>query len=971
MSAPRWITPAGSIGTYPALIPLDYQLVAITDDDPDIVITYQLISGSLPIGITLRIDGIIIGTPGIVSGDTTAEFVVRATDALGGIKDRTFEMTISGQAIPKFTTPAGPLFQTLDSQWIEFPILYSNPIPENPVNIRLFQGSLPPGLEINEYGLIRGYPEPPKTVVNYPELITYVTATDSTNNYVTVIGTNGISVDRPIYFTSPTVGNLQPYPQIYYVKSIVNATQITLTNIPGGEVLQLTSGTGFMTATLPPISIGEAAVRQYSFTLELSSPLGNDTKAYSITVLNHYLPTNEGGPNPANPPGLPSRIPTIYNTRPPTYNIEGTPDFGYYVLPPLSEVSVPGMTYETTQEAYIGQFLSDNYFAFKIIGHDFDTDDLIYQFTGSVLVESGGWLTGDVNTGWIYGIPSIPIEEIEQYSFTVQAKKKNNPQYISPVFNFSFNIANGITGKITWLTSDDLGVIDNATVSDFKIQASSDVPLEYELVTPADSLPPNLIFNSNGEISGVVSYQPTDNFKEKNETTTYTFTVRAYSPTIPLVTSTKEFTLTVKQTYDIPTDNLYIKCTPSLADRDIISTLLNDPVLIPNDYLYRPDDINYGKANSIVYGHAYGIYSSDMQEYIEATKKNHYWRNIVLGELKTAIARDEDNNILYEVLYSTVIDNLQKYDPNYNYDYRYSESVSEEIFWPRFIDLNLGPWYASSTDIYASYIFNQEAQIITNFRMFDLLTQTGLPILLNGGIPTFNTSLTPGYARVLYPNSLENMRKRVEQELGVDYNFKLLPLWMTSQQEDGNTLGFTPAWVICYTKIPEPQPVIALATWSYDNAISLQSTYGIVASGEIIFSNDVFGGIKPNKTYYVVEVDHPNFTIKISETPGGSPIVLNDGSGYLPGVYDVVSYAQVIKNNIENDWPYRLNDINFQIDRFTVGKTLTYNYDTKLQTKSWTRFPSGTPVPDPTDSQDFYVLFPRKTILPTKTQYKL
>ena len=36
------------------------------------------------------------------------------------------------------------------------------------------------------------------------------------------------------------------------------------------------------------------------------------------------------------------------------------------------------------------------------------------------------------------------------------------------------------------------------------------------------------------------------------------------------------------------------------------------------------------------------------------------------------------------------------------------------------------------------------------------------------------------------------MRKRVSQELGANYNSKLLPLWMTSQQNDGSTLGFTP-----------------------------------------------------------------------------------------------------------------------------------------------------------------------------------
>ena len=83
----------------------------------------------------------------------------------------------------------------------------------------------------------------------------------------------------------------------------------------------------------------------------------------------------------------------------------------------------------------------------------------------------------------------------------------------------------------------------------------------------------------------------------------------------------------------------------------------------------------------------------------------------------------------------------------------------------------------------------------------------------------------------------------------------------------------------------------------------------------------------------------------------------------------------IIKYNIENLWKdpvgenYRLNRINFKIDRFSVDKSLTYNYDNNTSPPAWTDLPSGTPVPDPIDSKDFYVLFPRKTILPDQTQY--
>ena len=941
MSTPNWETSAGLIGVYPALISMQLQLVATP-----ISVTYSLISGELPAGLSFRIDGLISGTPSIVSQDTTSTFVVRATEPVSGdIRDRTFSIRVTGSAAPTFTT-SGQITETYDSIWQEIPVEYNNPISSNPIYIRVIQGSLPPGLEINEYGLIRGYPEPPVVIRNLDTTTTIATSTVAVTNYITVLSTYNMYAGRIITFTGTSMGGIVSG-QIYYVRHVINSTQIQISEVPNGDIFEVTTDIGLMDVELPASQVGEPTKRQYTFTLQLLSPFGNDTSVYSIVVKNHYLPISQGGPNPSNLPD--TRVPTIYNTRPPTYAIENEVDYGYFILPPVDEVEVPGMTYLPTANAYIGQFINGDYMAFKLLGHDFDDNPLIYDFSSMP-----SWLTGDVTTGWVYGIPTeVTANNIQQFSFEVSVKKDIStllttsiPDAIStsavqvvstdgflnvgsieigseiigytgvttttftgitrglngstasshlvgaavipytyitsPTFNFSFQVANNINGIVTWITDSDLGSINNATNCYSYVQATSDLPLIYELVEGA--LPPNLTLNSNGQIEGIVAYQPTDTYEEHNTTNTFTFTIRAYNLSVPLVTSEKTFTLTVNQYYDLPTDNLYIKCTPSIADRNILRTLLTDEALIPPAYLYRPTDPSFGKASSVIYAHAYGINASTLAQYIEAVQKNHYWRNITLGELKTAVAKDENGNIIYEVVYSDVIDNLEKYNPNYGYDYRHSVSVSEEIYWPRFINLNLGPWYTSSTDIYSSYIFDNDAQIITELRLFDLLIQTGSAILTQQGTPTFYTSLTPGYARILYPNSLENMRKRVSQELGADYNYKLLPLWMSSQQSDGNTLGFTPAWVICYTK---------------------------------------------------------------------------------PG------YAETIKNNIENNWDYTLNKIDFKIDRFTVNKQLTYNYDSQLDPKAWTRFPSASPTPDPIDSENFYVLFPQKTILPTKSQYDL
>ena len=136
--------------------------------------------------------------------------------------------------------------------------------------------------------------------------------------------------------------------------------------------------------------------------------------------------------------------------------------------------------------------------------------------------------------------------------------------------------------------------------------------------------------------------------------------------------------------------------------------MLNNTTLIPTADLYRSDDVNFGKATNITYEHAYGIYASDFEEYVAAITKNHYWRYITLGQLKTAVAKNAAGTVVYEVVYSEVQDNLV--NPK-------GKSVSEEIVWPRNIPLNKGPWYTSVTDIYTSYVNTTPAgQQIANTR---------------------------------------------------------------------------------------------------------------------------------------------------------------------------------------------------------------------------------------------------------------
>jgi hypothetical protein len=561
----------------------------------------------------------------------------------------------------------------------------------------------------------------------------------------------------------------------------------------------------------PPILLnGSPTTKTYEFSVQLTSHLGIDNKIYSITVRNFSL---------NHPPN--TRVPAIINNTPVVQPLDPEdPYYGYY-LP---------------EDNIIPTVRSGEYFSFKVIGYDFDRNRITYQYSK---LPTG--LTGDPNTGWITGTPILPPDSIAKFDIAVTVSKAMNTSIVSSPEVFQMTITNGITEDIVWNTVANLGTVNNGSISELFVKATSAQTIEYRLLDGA--LPPNLELLSNGQIVGRIPNQPDVNGLLKEGTSsTYTFTIRAYNPIYPVVSNDRTFTLTIYQKYKVPTENLYFKATPNVKGRTIIQSLLTDDTLIPTEYLYRAEDPYFGKATDVRYVHIYGMEPYNLSTYIEAVGTSHYNRKVVLGEIKTAVARDSNGNILYEVVYADIVDDLI----NAN-----GVSIPQEIIWPRRIPLDLGPYF------------------VTNNQLF-----------VSSG--TIYDSFTGGFVRNLNPASTTNMRTELTDRLVQNQSQDILPLWMTSQQINGNTLGYVQAWVIAYT---------------------------------------------------------------------------------LPG------YAETIKDNINNNWEYTLNLIDFSIDRFNVDRSGTFDYNTNLYSGAWTNLPSATPTPDPMDQYDIPVLFPRKTILPKTVDY--
>ena len=363
-------------------------------------------------------------------------------------------------------------------------------------------------------------------------------------------------------------------------------------------------------------------------------------------------------------------------------------------------------------------------------------------------------------------MPDLGATEIT-YNFAIYLIDTDDAQLKSNPYYFTITLVGQVETEVNWLTDSDLGSIINGSTSLLRVEAvnTGGRVLQYRLrpgaIPPTDyvpgvynKLPQGLQLLPEGDIAGRVSFNTfaldlgattfdktlrTSLVKSPQETTfdtQYTFTVNAYSSD-GLISVFKTFTVKVLRVYDEPYENLYIKAMPPYSDRALINSLILNSDIFPPDLIFRPQDPNFGIASSVIYHHCYGLTSATYETYVSSLFENHYWKNLILGEIKTAQAIDpKTGDVIYEVVYSAIQDNLVNNS---------GLSVSKQVTLPYSVN------YADLENI-----------------------------------------------TTVYPNSLDNMRNQVIDVVGQISN--LLPLWMLSKQQNGRVLGFTPAWVIAYCK---------------------------------------------------------------------------------------------------------------------------------------------------------------------------
>jgi len=763
MAQPIWITPAGNLGVIPEGV--FYQLT-LEATDPGGGVVFSLIAGSLPDGIQLNAAGAIVGVPvaavrlqGVpldVSRDVTSKFTVRAAslDVPPRVRDRTFEITITGDDVPEFVTPAGSLGSFYDGDQLNIQIDYTDTDPADTVTVQLVAGQLPGGITVSQSGLISGYIVPAIDVTQTPG---YDLTPVSTLPYDFLVGAISKNYQFTLEVTDGRNSNLRTFEFFVYDRSTITADTDTITADNSFVTADETTERRPFIINSDPSDLGLVRGDNY-YAYQF---IGND---FDTPSLRYAIGANQ---NSELPPGLELDPVTGWL-------------YGYIPAQGITEVDY-SFNIVVYQDDFVGSPLVCTA---TTSGTNLITCNSTAQIaTGQPVVFAGtafGGITAastkvyyvlTVGNPTQFTVTEILGSGIPATLSTASGSMTANLVVASDPYPYAIAIAGDIDAEVTWLTDSDLGTIDNGDISLLKVAAVNRGGREllYRLRSGAfNELPQGLELLPTGEISGQVSF---NTFAIDLGATTFdqntvwdsqfTFTVNAYAldieQMVDVVSVFKTFTVRVRRLYNKPYQNLEIQAMPPANDRELIAELLDNPEIFVPDFIFRPTDPYFGKAERVVYQHAFGLEPDTRDRYVESLYLNHYWKNLVLGAIETAQALDADGNVVYEVVYSRVIDNLVN---------DAGQSVGKIV--------NLA------------------------YPITDPFDQTLLQV---------------------YPNSLDNMRDQVIDVVG-QISTKL-PLWMTSKQANGRVLGFTPAWVMCYVKPGRAQQVAYYIATQFGTQLNL------------------------------------------------------------------------------------------------------------------------------------------------------
>jgi hypothetical protein len=384
------------------------------------------------------------------------------------------------------------------------------------------------------------------------------------------------------------------------------------------------------------------------------------------------------------------------------------------------------------------------------------------------------------------------------------------------VKTFSIDIIGEIESAINWISDSDLGSISPNQPSTKYVEAESLLygnRTSYQLIS--GSLPPGLELLGTGDIIGKVRQFADDtgpgltrffeidsltaledsstasksftNTFDRNTTDfdhQFKFKIKARDAA-NYAENIKEFYLTVEVKSQKTFANLYIKSFQPKVQRLEWFNFITDSTIFNGDDIFRYGDANFGVQSELKILVYSGIESQEAARYVQAMSRNHYNKQILFGDVKSAQALDPvSQDILYEVVYVDIVDDFENNGKSIRSIVELPDNTNSKVL-----------------------VSNNAIRIDSN-----------IPLVSDRD------------HQRLFPNSFTNMRNRIKSLGPTDREF--LPLWMRSTQPSTPVEpGYTKALVLCYAKPGKASKII-----SKIKAKSYQATRG-EWSGSVYYRN--------------------------------------------------------------------------------------------------------------------------------------
>lgn len=412
-----------------------------------------------------------------------------------------------------------------------------------------------------------------------------------------------------------------------------------------------------------------------------------------------------------------------------------------------------------------------------------------------------GSLTLNPQSGWITGFLPTQTANETVYDFELIVFKQDYPTYRSNRL-FQVVVLGDLYNTVDWLTPTFIGTIQNGAVSDLSVTAISPLGKQiYYYYTPGTYINQvqGLRLEPSGLLTGRASFQlfsldgglttfdtnlltgePTTTFDHTFE---FSITARTFDQS---ASSTRVFSILVRERSIKPYENLYLKATLSKQQRLEFRDILQNQSVFPSDLIYRSDDPWFGLCQDIRMLFLPGLNPSSLSDYATAIETNHFQKRLLFTNVKTAVARRDG---VYDVIESATGDTVGTYniytDTFVPTDYSRGYTVSNSI--P--VGTTVGDQTIKYEVVYAE-IKDQNTNSLGQGPA-DVIDLTG---------EIRNRYLDNGNAYIIAnPNSFTNMESVVVNAIG--YQDKgVLPDWMTSIQPNGTQLGFVRAVVLAYTQ---------------------------------------------------------------------------------------------------------------------------------------------------------------------------